>query len=172
MLRKQKFPGSILRRLNSPFGWHVPGNAIFRLFLLTAGMVVVSGCGASADNAIGASLDENFQLRIGQSAVISAVDMEVGFEAVTSDSRCGKGEQCVWEGDATVRIWTQLAGGNKEENELHTESKMPSAVAFAGYTVRLVALHPIPLSGRVIAPSAYIATFGVVHGTSGGDVVH
>ena len=113
MLPKLNFPGSILRCLNSPFEWRAPGAATAALSLLT-GFFVASGCGASADNAFGASLDEDFQLRIGQSAVISAANMEIGFEAVTSDSRCGKGEQCVWEGDATVRIWLRIDGGARE----------------------------------------------------------
>ena len=171
MLRKQNFPGPILRRLNSPFGWHAPGAATAALSLLT-GMFVASGCGASADNPIGASLDENFELRIGQSAVISAVNMEVGFEAVTSDSRCGKGEQCVWEGDATVRIWLRIDGGARESRELHTASRMPSAVDFANFSIGLVALHPAAISGRDIESADYVAILRVARGISGGQVIY
>ena len=142
------------------------------LSLLTVGMVLATGCGASAENAIGTSLDEDFQLRIGQSTLVSTANVEVGFQAVTADSRCGTGETCIWEGDATVLIWLQLAGGAKEERELHTGSRMPTAVDFANFSIRLVALHPKAVSGRAIEPTAYVATMRVVRGISGGQVIY
>jgi hypothetical protein len=49
---------------------------------------------------------------------------------------------------------------------------MPSAVAYRNYTVRLLELHPLPLSGTTIPQEKYIATIRIVTGVSGGDVVH
>ena len=142
------------------------------LSLLTVGIALASGCVASADNAIGTSLDDDFQLLIGQSKLVSTANIEVGFQAVTADSRCGIGETCIWEGDATVRIWLQPVGGAKEERELHTSSRMPQAVDFANFSIRLVLLHPKAVSGRTIEPAEYIATLRVVRGVSGGQVVY
>jgi len=164
MLRKQNFPGSILRCLKAPFGWHAPGAA---LSLLAAGMLVASGCGANADNAIGASLNTDFQLRVGESALISEAKLEVGFIGVTSDSRCGKGEVCFREGDGVVRIWLQQGGQDKIERELHTASNESDVTDYAGFRVRLVALNPARVSGAIIPPEEYIAILRVTGGESG-----
>jgi hypothetical protein len=139
---------------------------------LSACLIVASGCTANADSPIESTLDQDFQLRIGQSARISTEDMEIGFLAVTSDSRCGKGEVCITEGDATVRISLRIAGGTTEERELHTGSRLPSATDYANFSVGLVALHPAAISGQTIEPTAYLATFRVARGISGGQVIY
>ncbi len=151
---------------------HEAGLFYLTLALLTAGVIFASGCAASADNTFQASLDDDFRLQIGQSALVATIGLEVGFQAVTADSRCGKGETCVWEGDATVRVWLQMDGGAKEERELHTGSRMPTAVDFANFSIGLVALHPAPVSGRAIEPTEYVATLRVVRGVFGGQVVY
>ena len=152
-------------------GRRMPGVLSF----LTACVVLASGCTAGADDEeqmfIAASLDQDFQLRIGEAAKIQSEKLVIGFEAVNGDSRCGKGEQCFLEGDAVVRVWLQKGDGVKDVHELHTETRMPAAAVSTVYTIRLVNLHPVPLSGRTIAPDKYLATFRVVQGISGGDVV-
>lgn len=161
------FLESNLNCLITPFRFQAPGKVGARLSLLIAGLILVCGCTASADNEVEALLDEDFQLRVGQSALIKSVEMEIGFEGITSDSRCGKGENCFTEGDAIVRIWMRQAGGSRDENVLHTESSLPSAVVFAGHTIRLVALDPPAIAGRDIEPTEYVATIRVVPGLSG-----
>jgi len=172
MLLNQSFPGSILRDLSARYRLHATDNAIAGLSLLIAITILASGCTATADNAIAATLGENFQLRVGQSALIESVNMEIGFLGVSSDSRCGKGEACIVEGDAIVRIWLRLDGGDKQERELHTGSKMPNAVDYANFSIGLVVLHPAAIAGRAIAPADYIATIRVARGTSGGKVIY
>jgi len=76
------------------------------------------------------------------------------------------------EGDAIVRIWLRLDGGDKQERELHTGSKMPNAVDYANFSIGLVVLHPAAIAGRAIAPADYIATIRVARGTSGGKVIY
>lgn len=142
------------------------------LLMVAAGMFLIGGGAANADNPIGVSLDKNFELRINQSAFVATENLELGFLAVTSDSRCGMGEKCVWEGNATVRIWVQLAGGAKEVRELHTASRMPRAVDFANLSIGLVALQPAAISGVDIEPAQYIATLRIVRGISGGKLIY
>ena len=172
MPHNQIFRGSILRCLSAGRGWQSPASAIAGYSLLTACMILASGCTANADTAIEASLDKDFQLQIGQSALLAAENLEVGFQAVTSDSRCGKGETCIWEGNATARIWVRIDGGAKEESELHSSSRMLTAVDFANFSIGLVALNPPAIAGRDIEQTEYIATFRVVRGISGGKVIY
>ena len=69
-----------------------------------------SGSGVSKTAARG----ESFVLGVDQSASIDGGALVVGFIRVTSDSRCPRGDQCLSEGDATVRIWVQPKAMDRE----------------------------------------------------------
>jgi hypothetical protein len=172
MTAKHDFYESLLHRLSTSLEFLAPSVALARIPLLATGLMLTIGCTASADNTVEATLEIDFQLQVGQSARVSSENIAVGFTAVTSDSRCGKGEVCIWEGDATVRIWLQVNGGEKEERELHTASREPSAASFGGYSIRLVALFPPPISGRAIGPNEYVANLRLIRGSSGEQGVY
>lgn len=117
------------------------------------------------------TLGESFVLGVGQSARIEAEALDVGFDDVTADSRCPKGEQCIWEGDATVRVWLQRASEPKKVYELHTSLRTeggPSegAAGSPGHEVRLLRLDPHPITGRTIAKGDYRATLEVRRASS------
>ena len=135
--------------------------------ILVTGIFLATGCVTGADNAMTAQLGTDIQLHIGQSARIAVADIEAGFVAVTADSRCGKDEVCVWEGDAIVRIWLQQPSEARQEHELHTNSLEPNSAIYAGYSIRLVTLTPPAVAGRSIAPAEYVATLQVTRGLSG-----
>ena len=99
-----------------------------------------------------------FSLRVGESARTDDGALVIGFEGVTADSRCPKGEQCVWAGDATVRVWLQYPGGPRLTRELHTASNAPHAENAPSHGLRLVRLDPVPITGRAIAQGDYVAT--------------
>jgi hypothetical protein len=113
-----------------------------------------------------AEFEESFPLGVGHSTVIDGVALEIGFQAVTSDSRCPKGEVCIWEGDATVCLWVQPAAGTKEDLVLHTSSKGQSTAEYGNWSIRLVALDPYPVTGRTIPQADYVATLRVTSGPS------
>jgi hypothetical protein len=129
---------------------------------LVAGLV--SADGTSQPRA--AALDESVRLKVGEAARIEAEDLHLGFERVKGDSRCPKGVQCIWEGDATVVVWIQKGSEAKEMLELHTSSKGPAAASFRDYVVRLARLEPEPVSGRDVDPAAYVATLSVSRGSA------
>jgi len=163
---------SLLHRLTRPLEIRATCVVLARIPLLAMGLMLTIGCTASADSTIETTLEMDFQLRVGQSAHVSSENIAVGFTAVTSDSRCGKGEVCVWEGDAAVRIWMQINGGEKEERELHTGSGEPNTASFGGYSIRLVALFPPPISGRAIVPNEYVASLRLTRGYAGENGVY
>jgi hypothetical protein len=112
-------------------------------------------CAAGADEPRRIEAGKPFSLRAGQSALTADGTLRIGFEGVSADSRCPKGERCVWAGDATVRVWLQRGAAARIPLELHTAP----AVARAGPApVRLVSLEPQPVSGRVLAPHEHVAT--------------
>jgi hypothetical protein len=125
---------------------------------------VASVVGSAEPKAV--ALGESFQLHVGESARIEAESLELGFEEVSGDSRCPKGEQCIWQGDATVRVWLQKASETKERLELHTAPNEEGDVSYRGYEVKLIRLDPYPISGKTIERADYQATFEVSRGSS------
>jgi hypothetical protein len=99
-----------------------------------------------------------FNLRAGEFAQTADGAWRVGFEGVTADSRCPKGERCVWAGDATVRIWLQKGTGPKQTHELQAAAGAAQAVRVLDQELRLVRLDPYPVSGKAVERAAYIAT--------------
>lgn len=135
----------------------------FRAALLTFAATFLATLGGSANpsDAQTAALGEGFTLRVGESASIEGASLQVGFLEVANDSRCPKGERCVWEGDATVRIWVQRGAGAKEKRDLHTSGKAQDSADDSGHEVRLLRLAPEPVSGRTIEQRDYVATLQV-----------
>ena len=104
------------------------------------------------------------RLQAGQSTRVDAASLEIAFACVTADSRCAKGETCIWEGSATVQLTVTGAEG-AQQLVLHTAARSgPSAAAYGEWAIRLVALEPFPVVGREIAPDAYVATLGIQRG--------
>ena len=111
--------------------------------------------GAAVVSAVG----QTFELRPGQTARVGA-ELLVGFRGVASDSRCAVDVQCVWAGDAEVRIqvtanradWTSLA--------LHTGVE-PRSGTFRNWRITVVDLKPAPRSTSRIDPSNYVVTLRV-----------
>ncbi|HNP34684.1 MAG TPA: hypothetical protein PKK10_02420 [Woeseiaceae bacterium] len=139
------------------------------LFTLT--LLAATGCVVNAADNITTSINDDFQLVAGQSARLSNENIQIEFLEVASDSRCGKGEACISEGDAIVRISLRL-NSSSEAVELHTASKEPHSVNFSDYNIRLVRLDPAAISGRAISPADYIATFNVSLGAVYNDAIN
>ena len=123
---------------------------------------------STADSAQPAYIEmgKSFSLRVGESALAREQTLRVGFEGVTSDSRCPKDEQCVWAGDAIARIWVQQGSGPKETRALHTAAGAAQAVRVLGVEVRLLSLDPYPGTGKPIANGNYVATLALSRSSS------
>ena len=107
---------------------------------------------------------EEFTLQVGQSRIVDDLNVEIGFDRVTGDSRCARDVFCIWEGAAGLRMWLRPQAANRVAFDLEmpglTERANVSRVV-AGYRVSLFALAPYPASGVVIPPKAYRATLSV-----------
>jgi hypothetical protein len=110
-----------------------------------------------------------FSLRVGEFARTEGGAWEIGFEGVSADSRCPKGEQCIWAGDATVRVWLKKAGGTRVTSELHTAPNAPNAgePRIDQRVVRVVGLDPPARAGRSIAQRDYVVTLALEREASG-----
>lgn len=117
---------------------------------------------AGPDRPLQIELGQRFSLQVGQSAQTRDGALRVGFEGVAADSRCPKGERCVWAGDATAKVWLQLGSAPREVRELHTQPGPAQATHFAGHELRLIELGPYPAAARMPVPADYVATLMLI----------
>ena len=104
------------------------------------------------------------RLQVGESAPVEGAGFQVTFDAVEGDSRCAKGETCVWEGNATVRLSVTGVAGSQSIALQTSRRAGPDAAAHGDWAIRVVALEPVPVQGRAIAPSAYVVTLRIERG--------
>lgn len=89
--------------------------------------------------------------------------LAITFVEVSEDSRCPKGVNCVWGGEAIIVV-NAAEGGQDLGNFSLTlrPDKINLAVAsFSGYFIKFVSLDPYPVSDRLTRPEEYIASLGV-----------
>lgn len=128
-------------------------------------IVLAAGCAVGADTRVEASLDANFTLRVGETARVSTEEIEITFLSVNSDSRCAKGETCIWEGDAELQISVSIRGKDFGEYTLHTNEREGWVASFGAFHVRLLSLSPAAIE-------RYVASMRVAKGYAGNDGIH
>jgi hypothetical protein len=107
-------------------------------------------------------LGEPFDLGVGQSVLITDAGIRVGFDRLAFDSRCPIGVFCIWEGNATVRIWGEESPEDRSFFELDTHPQFRTEVPYLGFFIRLLGVLPYPEDGTVVGPDDYVITMVVV----------
>jgi len=98
-----------------------------------------------------ASLDNPFQLQPGQTASLEAQELSVEFVEVVEDSRCPRGVECAWEGQALILVHVSGSSGDQELT-LQLGPKDSVAGAYEGYLFKFLALDPYPQAPSQDAP--------------------
>lgn len=119
------------------------------------------GCTGRAAAAPESESEAIVRVRQGESVAAASGELVVTFESVASDSRCPKGETCVWEGEGVVVISMRGSQSPPARIELRTSARGPTAGSYEGYSIRLESLEPYPVTGRTIAAADYVATLSV-----------
>jgi hypothetical protein len=105
-------------------------------------------------------LGQEFELKINQDAAIEGEGLSVVFESVVEDSRCPEGVDCVWSGNAKVRIRSSKQKLTPATIELNTDVESKSS-SYLNYEIRLIALKPRPKADKPVQPNEYKATLVV-----------
>lgn len=101
-------------------------------------------------------LNKDFTLSKGQRVTLRGTRVSIKFVAVESDSRCPKGVNCVWAGNAAVQV--QVSAGRRSKTlTLNTGpgGAFVSEIEYQGYQIKLVDLRPYPRSDRQTAAKDY-----------------
>lgn len=117
-----------------------------RLLLLST--LVVKGCTTPSSEA---SLGSDFILAVGQTVHLTGTSTTITFEAVPQDSRCPTNVQCVWAGNAEVRL--RIATGATHADASVNTGVEPHGVATAEVQVDLLEVTPAPVAGDPAIPA-------------------
>jgi len=109
-------------------------------------------------------LDQPVEVRVGVTVEVGGEPITITFERVTEDSRCPTGVNCVWAGDATVRLRAEAPQADRAALDLHTHVSKAREADYRGYRIRLVQLVPWPKEGSTPSPDQYVATIVVSRG--------
>lgn len=101
-----------------------------------------------------------FDISPGQEVRVQGSDITIRFSMVSEDSRCPIDVQCVWAGNAIVRLTISAPGKAASDVALNTTLD-PKSASFDGYTLALRGLKPQPRSGTAIPSASYVATLEV-----------
>ena len=102
-------------------------------------------------------LGQEFDLKINQEAMIEGEALAVVFESVLEDSRCPEGVDCIWSGNAKIRLRSVKQKQTPAAVELNTHVGSKSS-SYLNYEISLVALKPRPKADKPIQPNEYRAT--------------
>jgi hypothetical protein len=119
----------------------------------------VSGPGGTASGDLEATLDEKFELRVGESAVIGHTGLAIRFEQVLEDSRCAAGTGCLWEGDAIARFVLSSAEGQATQ-DLHANLESARERRHGVFTLRLLGVSG-PFGGARLVGQEHVASLVV-----------
>ena len=101
-----------------------------------------------------------FDIAFAQEVEIQGTGLTIRFVGVGEDSRCAIDVQCVWAGNAIVRLVLSSPGLASSEVALNTTLE-PRAANYASHSIRLAGLKPVPRSGTTIQAASYVATLEV-----------
>lgn len=102
-------------------------------------------------------VNSEFQLKAGAKAGVRDTGLTIRFLAVSEDSRCPEGVNCIWAGNGKVKISVSAPKKPAATLELNTTTT-PSSASYEGYDIKLVKLAPYPKHGTEIKPADYVVT--------------
>jgi hypothetical protein len=107
-----------------------------------------------------AQTKETFTLGVGKQKTSKKSKLKIKFLEVTEDSRCPTGVNCIWAGNAKVKV--QISNAYRSEIfEINTDLDSKRAV-FDGWSIRIDNLTPYPHSDKTLDPKSYKVTFGIL----------
>ena len=103
------------------------------------------------------------ELGVGQTSRVAGTEASVTFVRVVEDSRCPKGVQCVWAGNATIELRVTSGSGKPELVQLQLDAPTGTTVVAKGLHLTLQRLDPYPENGRSVSERDYRAAIAITH---------
>lgn len=99
---------------------------------------------------------KEFTLVEGKSASLKSKNLVLTFDEVSEDSRCPLYTDCIWEGQAVIKMEVQK-GKEKTSIEFTRKGKesTPIKQSVGEYEIQLIKIEPYPESGKPIKKGSY-----------------
>lgn len=123
-------------------------------------LVLILSLAFGAFLTVEAQTKERQKIQINKQKKFSRSNLTVRFVSLEEDSRCPEGTNCVWAGNAKIKVEISRNGRNKQTFEMNTNTGAKGA-SYGGYAIELISLTPIPKENIRINRNSYIATFAV-----------
>jgi hypothetical protein len=107
-----------------------------------------------------AQTNQEIKLLINKQKIVTKDKLTIKFVSLVEDSRCPTDTNCIWAGNAKIKIQVGRGKTAAKTFELNTNLE-PQTVSFAGYEIKLVNLTPQPATNIRINRNGYTATFAV-----------
>lgn len=125
-----------------------------KIFILT--MIAMLGITSFA----AAQSPDTLEIKAGKEKTGSRSKLKVKFISVLEDSRCPTGAQCVWAGNAKIKISVTSKRMGTKIFEINTEMGAKGDI-FDGFAINLESLTPSPTAVGKIDPKKYKAKFTI-----------
>lgn len=107
-----------------------------------------------------AQTEQQIKVLVGKQKKASRSKLIVKFESLTEDSRCPVGVNCVWAGNAKIKVTVQQGNDPAETFEMNTNLGAKGA-NYGSFYINLLSLTPTPAANVRINRNAYAATFSI-----------
>jgi len=108
-----------------------------------------------------AKAQETLKVRIGQTKTADRGKVRIKFVSVVEDSRCPIGTNCIWAGNAKIKIAVSKGKAAPKIIELSSGLK-PEATMVYGYGLKFINLSPYPGETVKMAASPKSATISII----------
>jgi hypothetical protein len=98
--------------------------------------------------------------KAGKQVAAKKSKLKIKFVSVVEDSRCPEGVNCIWAGNAKIKVLIDN-GTTKQEFEMNTNTG-PKGDSFSGWAIYLEELTPYPKEGSSMVAKLYKAKFKIV----------
>ncbi len=113
----------------------------------------------------GKASSEELKVKVGTSKTAKTGKISIKFVEVIEDSRCPEDANCIWAGNAKIKVMLSRNGKDAQTFEMNTTLQNTNTgdgfLPYKGYNITLMRLTPLPSSAKAIDSKAYTATFVV-----------
>jgi len=106
-----------------------------------------------------AQAQETLIVKAGQQRTAAKSKLRIKFISVIEDSRCPIGVDCIWAGNAKIKV--QIIGERSTKMFEFNTTLGPNGDILDGWAITLEELTPVPNAKRKTNPKNYTATFKV-----------
>jgi hypothetical protein len=129
---------------------------VLPLSLLTALLAATTCSDSDGPTAPRGPFEQRVTLRAGQAVRIDSEEIQIGFQAITQDSRCPIDAVCIQAGEARGLFGIGPTRSQRPAVSFELSTLHPRTVEIDGYRITLESVAPSP-TGVPIPPGDYVA---------------